>query len=275
MLDVALTGPIGAGKSAVASLLADAGIPVIDADGISRELTAPGGILVPVIDEAFPGVVHDGHIDRAALADRVFHDDNELSKLNGLTHPVIGAEIARRKSELDTTIVVTDIPLIVEQGRGNEPAVLIVVDATEEIRIQRLMTTRGMTEAEAKARMQAQAASAERNSYADIVIVNNASLDDLSNDVRGMTERLTVFADAVEAQHQITGVPGSPADAARMLAKLRYHGGEGQQVGHSLRVTEESRPALTHAGFIPGKRWVRPDPLAVIEAEVMSAGTVA
>jgi dephospho-CoA kinase len=187
---VGLTGGIGSGKSTVASLLADKGAVVIDADRISREVMAPGGAAYqPVVDRFGPEVVApDGTLDRAALAQLVFNDKAALKDLEGITHPAIGRVMAERMAEATADpgrIVIMDIPLLAE-GTSRERyglAAVIVVDAPEELALERLVSHRGMDEADARARMANQVGRDERRAVADHVIDNSGSLEHLRAEV--------------------------------------------------------------------------------------------
>jgi len=179
---VGLTGGIGAGKSTVSALLAERGAVIIDADAITHELQRPGTPVFAAIVERFgPSVVADsGELDRPALAEIVFNDPDELAALNAIVHPAVGAEmVTRLAAEADTDhIVVLDVPLLVESGRS-DMAGTIVVDVPPEIAIDRLVNQRGVSEADAKARMSRQASREDRLAKADRVIDNRGTLVDL------------------------------------------------------------------------------------------------
>ncbi|HEX5268073.1 MAG TPA: dephospho-CoA kinase [Acidimicrobiales bacterium] len=187
---VGLTGGIGSGKSTVASLLADKGAVVIDADRISREVMAPGGAAFgPVVERFGPGVVApDGTLDRAGLAQIVFNDRDALKDLEGITHPAIGRVMAERMAEAAADpdrVVVMDIPLLAE-GTSRERyglAAVIVVDTPEDLALERLVAQREMDPADARARMANQAGRDERRALADHVIDNSGSLEHLQAEV--------------------------------------------------------------------------------------------
>ena len=186
MLVVGLTGGIGSGKSTVSGLLVARGAVLIDADAIVREVQEPGTPVFQAIVERFgAGVVGaDGRLDRQALADIVFNDPAALADLNGIVHPAVGVEIAQRlAAEAETDhVVVLDIPLLVEGGR-HDVAGVIVVDAPVEVAVQRLVAQRGMSEADARARIANQASREERLARADVVVDNAGSLEDLAAEV--------------------------------------------------------------------------------------------
>lgn len=188
MLVVGLTGGIGSGKSTVAALLAARGAVIIDADAIVREIQAPGGEAYDPIVERFGGgvVASDGTLDRAALAAIVFADDEARADLGRLTHPRVGRIMAERMAANATTdhVVVLDIPLLAERGRGSYPvAGVIVVDTPVDVAVDRLVSGRGFTEHDARARVAAQITREQRRAIADVVIDNSGSLDDLAAQV--------------------------------------------------------------------------------------------
>lgn len=182
---VGLTGGIGSGKSAVAAMLAEHGARVIDADAAAREVVTAGSDgLLAVVDEFGPEVLDEhGELDRARLADIVFADPQARRRLNAIVHPLVAARIeAMLTEESAGGVVVYDVPLLVEgsvQDR-HDFDIILVVEAPEELRIQRLVGDRQMTEDQVRARMAAQATDEQRRAVADVVIVNDTSPGDLS-----------------------------------------------------------------------------------------------
>jgi dephospho-CoA kinase len=182
MLLIGLTGGIGSGKSAVATRLAELGAIVIDADAIAREVVEPGTDgLVQVVAEFGPDVLNaTGELDRAALGRLVFADPQRRQALERIIHPRVRARSAEIVSTApDDAVVVNDIPLLVETGQAKNFPLVIVVLAAEDVRVARLVRDRGMTEDDARARIAAQATDEQRREVADIVIVNDGTLDDL------------------------------------------------------------------------------------------------
>ena len=182
MLLIGLTGGIGSGKSAVATRLAELGAIVIDADAIAREVVEPGTDgLVQVVAEFGPDVLTaTGELDRAALGRLVFADPQRRQALERIIHPRVRARSAEIVSTApDDAVVVNDIPLLVETGQAKNFPLVIVVLAAEDVRVARLARDRGMTEDDARARIAAQATDEQRREVADIVIVNDGTLDDL------------------------------------------------------------------------------------------------
>ena len=190
MLVVGLTGGIGSGKSEVARRLAALGAVVIDADAIAREVVAPGTSgLRQVVAEFGDGVLApDGSLDRDRLAAEVFGDDDARSRLNSIVHPLIGACMIERTAaagEADPqAVVVNDVPLLVEGGLSDRYDVVVVVDVDPETQLRRLVEQRGMTEADARARMAVQATREQRLAVADLVVDNTGDLDELARSVR-------------------------------------------------------------------------------------------
>jgi dephospho-CoA kinase len=182
MLLIGLTGGIGSGKSAVATRLAELGAIVIDADAIAREVVEPGTDgLAEVVAEFGPDVVTaTGELDRPALGRLVFADPQRRQALERIIHPRVRARSAEIISTApDDAVVVNDIPLLVETGQAKNFPLVIVVLAAEDVRVARLTRDRGMTEDDARARIAAQATDEQRREVADIVIVNDGTLEEL------------------------------------------------------------------------------------------------
>ncbi len=188
-----LTGGIGSGKSTVSAMLAARGAVIIDADAITRELQAPGSPLLATIAERFGDdvILPDGSLDRAALAAKVFDDPEALTDLNGIVHPAVGVEILRRVGEQRETdhVVVLDVPLLAENPRTDTGAV-IVVDVDPEVAVERLVTQRGMDEADARARIARQATREQRLALADRVLDNSGDVAGLERQVNEVWEWL-------------------------------------------------------------------------------------
>ena len=195
MLTIGLTGGIGSGKSTVSGLLEEKGAVVIDADRIVRELQQPGQpVFQAMVDEFGDGIVApDGTLDRQAVADIVFEDPEALKRLNAIVHPAVGVAMAERLAALAETdsIVVLDIPLLVESGR-DDMAALVVVDVDPEIAVQRLVEHRGFSAEDARARMARQASREERLAKADVVIDNSGDFAALWAQVEDLWRRVTV-----------------------------------------------------------------------------------
>ncbi|QKV95569.1 dephospho-CoA kinase [Streptomyces sp. NA02950] len=195
MLKLGLTGGIGAGKSEVSRILSSYGAVLIDSDRIAREVVEPGTPgLAAVVAEFGPEVLTaDGSLDRPALGGIVFSDSERLRALNAIVHPLV----RERSAELEDAagsdaVVVHDVPLLTENGLAPLYDVVVVVDASPETQLDRLVRLRGMAEDEARARMAAQATRAERLAVADVVIDNDGPLEALEPQVR------TVWTELVE-----------------------------------------------------------------------------
>ncbi|MGW5635909.1 dephospho-CoA kinase [Streptomyces sp. NPDC003832] len=187
MLKVGLTGGIGAGKSEVSRLLVECGAVLVDADRIAREVVAPGTPGLAAVVAAFGEdiLAADGSLDRPRLGSIVFADPDRLSVLNSIVHPLVGT----RSRELEAAaaqdaVVVHDVPLLTENGLAGLYDLVIVVDASPETQLDRLVRLRGMTEQDARARMAAQATREQRREIADIVIDNDVPLESLRRRVR-------------------------------------------------------------------------------------------
>ncbi|MBV8979990.1 MAG: dephospho-CoA kinase [Acidimicrobiia bacterium] len=175
MLVVGLTGGIGAGKSTVSRLLADRGAVIVDADLIAREVVEPGGPAYQGVVDRFGSavVLADGQLDRPALAEIVFSDPDALKDLNAVVHPAVGVVIAERLAEESATdhVVILDVPLLVESGRG-DMAGTIVVDCPPEEALRRAVA-RGLPEDDVRRRMANQVTREERLAKADFVVDNS------------------------------------------------------------------------------------------------------
>ena len=189
MLFVGLTGGIGSGKSAVARMLADLGAVVLDADEFAREAAASSSPQFPEIVALFePGVLlPDGELDRAGVAAIVFSDPSKLHALEAIIHPIVDAKVAQEVARYagTDTIVVLDSPLLIPMGTYTRCDVVIVLACSPERRVGRLLA-RGMTEADARARMAAQPALDQIAPFADHLLDNDGTLEELNTQVRAL-----------------------------------------------------------------------------------------
>ena len=178
MMTLALTGSIGMGKSTVAAMFADAGIPTFDADAVVRRLQGPGGRLVPQIEARFPGTTRDGAVDREALSSAVLGDPDELAALEAIVHPAVHHERTRFIVENgDAPALLFDIPLLFETGGEVTFDKVIVVSAPPEMQRQRVLGRQGMTEDKLDRILARQMPDSEKRERADFVIDTSGSLD--------------------------------------------------------------------------------------------------
>jgi dephospho-CoA kinase len=187
MRTIGLTGNIGAGKSTVGRLLAEAGVPVIDADQVSRDIVEPGTPALLEIAARFPGVVGpDGRLDRKALGARIFKDPAEREALNQITHPRIFQEVVRRLhllQEAGEPLAVYEAALLLENGLGPYEGGLLVVTVSEAEQLRRVRARDGASEQEVRARIATQMPQAEKARRATWVIDNSGSAEELRSKV--------------------------------------------------------------------------------------------
>ncbi|GAA3867102.1 dephospho-CoA kinase [Leifsonia kafniensis] len=196
---IGLTGGIAAGKSTVATRLVEHGAVHIDADKLARAVVEPGTPGLAAVRETFgDGVIRaDGSLDRAALGAQVFSNPAELDKLNGIVHPAVRAlsdSLIRDAAADQDVVVVYDVPLLVEASTAQPHAhpfdLVVVVHASEETRLRRMVELRGMSETDAANRINSQATDAERLAVADVVIDTDGSLDDTLAQVDALWTRV-------------------------------------------------------------------------------------
>ena len=197
---VGLTGGIATGKSTVALLVREAGIPVIDADVVARDLLSPGAPLLQVLAEAFGRdiLTDDGALDRARLRQRISHDPEARERLNALTHPAIRAEMAQRitrearaqheASPSRVPVVFVEAALLVETGSYTQYAHLWVVSCSADIQLRRVIARDGSTEEDARALIAAQMPQAAKEAVATRVIRNDGGLEALRSEVLSALE---------------------------------------------------------------------------------------
>jgi len=177
---IALTGGIGSGKSTVARRWVELGATEVDADLLAREVVEPGSTgLAQVVEEFGPSVLTAaGALDRAELAKIAFANDGNRIKLEGILHPLIQELALQKVTNLEGVIVYT-IPLFVESKSKLQFDKVVAISCDEDVRVRRLVESRGMSEAEARSRISAQAKDSQREAVADIVIDSNCSLAEL------------------------------------------------------------------------------------------------
>jgi len=192
MIRLGLTGSIGMGKSTVAAMFADEGVPVFDADACVRALQGPGGRLLPAIEAAFPGSTGPDGVDRAELGARVFGDEGAMQRLEAIVHPAVAEERARfDAAHAESPLVVDDIPLLFETGGESRVDKIAVVSAPAEAQRARVLARPGMTEEKFAAILARQLPDAEKRARADFVIDTGAPLDATRAQVRALISCLT------------------------------------------------------------------------------------
>ena len=197
MLTVGLTGGIGSGKSEVASLFQQLGVPVIDADIIAHEIVQPGMAALAEITDAFGEDIlnSEGKLNRARLAEIVFNDPAQKKRLESIIHPRVREQIRAHKNRYQAhAYIVVVIPLLLESGQHDLVDRILVVHAPEAVRIKRVQTRDGRSEAQIRAIIREQADDAARQAAADDVLTNDGTLDDLEPQVRKLHQQYTTLA---------------------------------------------------------------------------------
>src|SRR5699024_10417349 len=238
MLRVGLTGGIGAGKTTVAGRLREHGGTIIDADAIAREVVAPGTEGLAAVTERFGQdlLTSEGKLDRQELAGRAFADESSRQDLNAIMHPRIAARTAElMRDAADDAIVVHDVPLLVEGNMASAYHLVIVVDADESTRVQRLADSRGIDEGDARARIASQASTAQRRRAADVWLDNSGSPQRVRAAIDSLwAERLAPFEENLRlrrpaprgAPRIVDHDPDWQVEAERLLARLHAAVGE-------------------------------------------------
>src|SRR5690554_1352681 len=184
MLRIGLTGGIAAGKSTASARFTELGATVVDHDLLARRAVEPGSAgLVEIVRAFGDRAIKNGELDRAALAKIVFHEPAARAQLDAIVHPHVFAMSRAADNQARATgtrVVVHDIPLLFEATQGRESFdIVVTVAADEEVRVRRLIEGRGMTEADARARIASQATDEQRASIADVVLDGNGSAEQL------------------------------------------------------------------------------------------------
>ncbi|MBM9466796.1 dephospho-CoA kinase [Nakamurella leprariae] len=268
MITAAVTGGIGSGKSTVSRRLAELGAVVSDSDQLARQVVAPGTPGLAAVAERFgAGVLTaDGALDRAALAAIVFGDPAARRDLEAITHPLVRRAFrAVRDGAAPGAVVVNDIPILTALAVAASFHLVIGVTVDDDRRVARLID-RGMTEADARARIAAQIGDAQRRPLCDVWLDNNGVLDALVRQVdRVWSERLVPFAAAVGDDAAAPRSPApvatdlSPDDRARVQARLALAVGTDVVDDERGRFraeipagrTDEAIAALHRAGWLP------------------------
>ena len=295
MLIVTLAGGIGSGKSTVAAALAECGARLLSLDDVARDVLSPGEEAVREVGDLWPEAVREGKIDRAALARIVFDDAAALARLNAVVHPRTWeraqAQLASwREESLQAQsarefVVVVELALLAGSPYQDAYHGTIVVDAPEDVRVLRLVDSRGMDEADARARIASQTPASRVRELADVVVDNGGSLEDAARAARELWEGwLVPYAANMREGRRVFGgdAPPSPGQRARAAARLTRQGafvnresalgkggaapsrkgaeaalggGGGETAGDKGGVLEIVGPAdessLANAGFVP------------------------
>ncbi len=274
MITVAVTGGIGSGKSTVSSVLAERGAVIVDSDRLAREAVAPGSPGLAAVGAAFgPAILTpEGALDRAALAAVVFADPSARKRLEGITHPLVRGRFEEiRRAAPDNSIVVNDIPLLTTAAQSATFHLVIGVRADAEVRVARLVG-RGLSEADARARIATQITDEQRALLCDVVLVNDGNRTSLTRDVERLwSQRLVPFEHNVRsARRAVRSGPelvapqvNWPADGRRIAARVSAACG-GARVDHIGSTAIPDMPAkdvidlqLTVASLEQADDWAR------------------
>jgi dephospho-CoA kinase len=211
MFSIGLTGGIGSGKTTVADMFAARGVPVIDTDLIAHQITAPGGIAMPLIEGTFGPeyIAADGSLDRAKMRARVFSDNTAKAQLESITHPLIRAESERQRNAAQGVYHIVVVPLLIEAGeRASKVERILVVDCPKDTQIERVIRRNGFTRDQVLAIIARQATREARLAAADDVVVNDsaATLETLQREVDALHARyLAMASKAVETRGKTRG----------------------------------------------------------------------
>jgi dephospho-CoA kinase len=185
MIVLGLTGSIGMGKSTTASLFADAGVPVYDADAAVHRLYE--GEAVAAIEAAFPGTTANGRVDRNRLSARVVHDPVAMKRLEEIVHPMLGASRQKFLHDAEASgakVAVIDIPLLFETGGENRVDAVVVVTTSPEVQRERILARRNMTEEKLQAILARQLPDAEKRKRAHFLVDTSHGLDPVRARIR-------------------------------------------------------------------------------------------
>lgn len=188
MKKIGLTGSIGSGKSSVSNIFMKNNIKIIDADKIAREILDKGNTLKEIVDYFGIEVLDsNNNLDRKKLGNLVFSDANKLDKLNDITHPKIKEEIQKKIDDyesIDEKIVILDIPLLIESHMTNMADLVLLITCNEDIQINRIMNRDNISKSEAIRRIKSQMNVEEKKKYADYIIDNSSTIEELEYSVK-------------------------------------------------------------------------------------------
>ena len=187
MIKIGLTGSIGMGKSTVAGMFEELGVPVFDSDAAVHRLQGEGGRLVAAIEAMFPDTTGPAGVDRTLLGEAVLGDPRALERLEALVHPAVGEERAAfLAAHVDAPVVVFDVPLLFETGGAASVDKVVVVSAPADVQRARVLARPGMTKAKLDAILARQLPDAEKRARADFIIPTGGSLDETRAAVRAL-----------------------------------------------------------------------------------------
>ncbi|MDK4229304.1 dephospho-CoA kinase [Corynebacterium pseudodiphtheriticum] len=192
---IGLTGGIGSGKSTVARSLQEHGFPIVDADLIAREIVEPGQPALAELTKEFGADIlnADGSLDRGLLASRAFTNKDTTQRLNNITHPRINQrtqELFDEARENGAEAVIYDMPLLIDKGLHKDMDATIVVHAAEHVRLERLTTKRGLDADDVRRRINAQIDDETRKQHADILLDNNGTEEDLTQQIAQAVDKI-------------------------------------------------------------------------------------
>ena len=197
MIKLGLTGSIGMGKSTVAKMFADEGIPVFDADAEVHKLQGPAGRVVAAIEARFPGTTGETGVNRTALAEAVLGDDVAMKALEAIVHPAVGEERAAFLTEhAAAPLVIFDVPLLYETGGQRGMDKVVVVSAAADVQRARTLQRPGMSEGKFDAILARQVPDADKRARADFVIPTDVPL----NETRGHVRRVIACLQGTEGR---------------------------------------------------------------------------
>ncbi|PRZ40592.1 dephospho-CoA kinase [Antricoccus suffuscus] len=229
MLDIGLTGGIGSGKSAASTAFRELGAVIIDADQIAREVVEPGSDGLEQIVRTFGADLLDpqGALDRPALAEIVFGDDEARAKLNAIVHPLVRQRSSALKQQAaPDAIVINDIPLLAEGSMAAAFHLVVVVHTPRDVRLKRLIESRGMVESDVRGRMASQASDADRSRIADALLDNSGTPQDLVAAATALwRDRLKPYADNLAAARPAAHASETVLDESarqRALARVTF-----------------------------------------------------
>ncbi|MGB3503160.1 MAG: dephospho-CoA kinase [Mesorhizobium sp.] len=191
MIVLGLTGSIGMGKSTTAKMFVERGVPVHDADAAVHRLYS--GKAAPLIEEAFPGTVRDGTVDRVELSKRVLGDTQAIKRLEAIVHPLVRAdadEFLQAARDANAPFAVLDIPLLFETGGRGRVDKVVVVTAPANVQRERVLARPGMTADKFEAILARQVPDAEKRRQADFIVDTGQGLDHARRQVDGIVAQL-------------------------------------------------------------------------------------